>query len=176
MIYQEQRYDWRPGTRIAGIDAQVAGERLATLAQKYGRVTPDLVVNDARPEDAPLHGAFTWDDGEAADKYRRHEARQLIGAVVVFRVAEEQPTAPIKTTRAFVNLEEPTTHDRMYMPIAAVLSDKHRRRILLGQAYKDYKMWEAKYHELAELAEIFATAERVLTLVVAELEATEEAA
>ena len=66
-------------------------ERLAELAkQNGGRLTPELVVADAENEDSPLHSAFTWDDSEAAAKWRIEEARTLIRSVRLEMTVEER--------------------------------------------------------------------------------------
>ena len=54
-------------------------EALKAIADRNGgTVTPREVVDEARPEDSPLHGAFEWDDGAAAEKYRLEQAQRLI--------------------------------------------------------------------------------------------------
>lgn len=35
-----------------------------------GRLTPAEVLEEARNPESPLHDQFTWDDTEAAEKYR----------------------------------------------------------------------------------------------------------
>lgn len=46
---------------------------------KHGRLTPDEVVREAEDPDSPLHEYFTWEDSVAGAKWRRHQARLLIG-------------------------------------------------------------------------------------------------
>jgi len=55
-------------------------------ARDGGLLRPQAVVDAARPEDSPLHGAFEWDDGIAAEKYRLDQAQRLIRS---FRVVVE---------------------------------------------------------------------------------------
>ena len=62
-------------------------EALKAIAKRDGGLLrPQAVVDAARPESSPLHGAFCWDDTEAADKYRILQAQQLIRS---FRVEVE---------------------------------------------------------------------------------------
>ena len=35
---------------------------LAGIEQKYGKLTADLVIEEATAEDHPLHGEFEWRD------------------------------------------------------------------------------------------------------------------
>lgn len=71
----------------------VIGEELerVRLANKDGMLIPAEVVAAARDKKSPLHGRFTWDNKEAADKWREDEARNLIRAYVTYepRVARQ---------------------------------------------------------------------------------------
>ena len=56
---------------------------LEALRDYDGLLHTDAVVEAARDPDSILHNHFTWDDSEAADKYRIEEARDLITSVKV---------------------------------------------------------------------------------------------
>lgn len=77
-----------------GIDPQSAGEELERIRQRDKTIRPEVVVDEARPEDAVLHPAFEWRDPEAAEKYRQIQARQLIKKVRVI-CPEPQPVASV---------------------------------------------------------------------------------
>ena len=79
------KYAFRDGYGFANVNADVAGNELARLTKKHGALTPDVVVEDARPEDAALHPVFEWDDFKAAEAHRRQQARTLIRSVQVVR-------------------------------------------------------------------------------------------
>ena len=79
------KYAFRDGYGFANVNADVAGNELAKLTKKHGALTPDVVVEDARPEDAALHPVFEWDDFKAAEAHRRQQARTLIRSVQVVR-------------------------------------------------------------------------------------------
>lgn len=51
-----------------------AGNRQA----RRGVITPAAVIEEAKNPGSVLHGAFTWDDHAAAEKYRIIEAQRLI--------------------------------------------------------------------------------------------------
>lgn len=53
---------------------------LAAIEQKHGRLTPALVVEEARDTEHPLHDEFTWDDSVAAKQWREAQAREIIRA------------------------------------------------------------------------------------------------
>jgi hypothetical protein len=56
-------------------------EALRRLEDGHGRLVPEDVVEAAREPSSPLHGYFTWDDTEAAARYRLDQARTLIRSV-----------------------------------------------------------------------------------------------
>lgn len=68
-------------------------ERVRSLADEEGRLTPDQVVDDARDKKSPLHGLFEWDRGKAAMAHWIHQAREIIGAV---RVVETNTTITVR--------------------------------------------------------------------------------
>lgn len=51
--------------------------------EQNGRLTPEVVVADARHEASPLHGMFDWDAAKAAEQHWLDRARQIIRAVKV---------------------------------------------------------------------------------------------
>ncbi|NBW16380.1 MAG: hypothetical protein EBR82_51210 [Caulobacteraceae bacterium] len=84
-------YQFREGSRITAVSAQTIGDELSRIHQEDHAVTPTAVVNAARPDDAPLHPAFEWDDAIAAEAHREHQARYLIRSVTVIRDSEPEP-------------------------------------------------------------------------------------
>lgn len=85
---QAVTYRYANSTTGYGVPASVAGAELDRLrAEGGGKLTSSAVVDAARPDDAPLHPAFEWDDAAAAERYRQHQASTLIRAVVVQRDA-----------------------------------------------------------------------------------------
>lgn len=51
------------------------------LYDDNGGLTAPMVVESARPKDAPLHGYFEWDDKAAAEEFRLEQARSMIRRV-----------------------------------------------------------------------------------------------
>jgi hypothetical protein len=76
------KYSFKSGARFA-VDAQTAGEELERIRAESGKLETKEVVEAARPDEAPLHPAFEWDDGIAAERYREQQARQIIRAVQI---------------------------------------------------------------------------------------------
>lgn len=119
-------------------------------AANDGLLTPEAVVEFARPATSPLHKRFTWDNTEAAYKYRLWEARQLI-SVTVKMVDIGGKKKPV---RVFVSLT-PDREDGGYREINTVLSGGDYRRQLILDALAELAVFEMKYAELKELSDLF---------------------
>ena len=145
-------YKFKSGTRLK-VSAQAAGELCAEL-EAQGRLTPHEVVEASRPEDAPLHSAFEWNDAIAAERYRETQAGYIIRSVEVVIEGTGKPT------RAFVSLTV-TENEREYREINHVLSIKSDRERLLDEARHELAAFKRKYMVLEELAEVFAAIDKV---------------
>ena len=144
-------YQWADGSRIPKwLSAQAVAERLTYLQEKYGRVTPVDIVEDARSEASPLHKAFEWNDTAAAKAFREHQARQMIKSV---RVIYDEDAAQ-EPRRAFVNVIR-EGEGQMYLTSARVMGDEGLRQQVLEKAKADLKAWRHRYHDLTELSNIF---------------------
>jgi hypothetical protein len=151
-----REYSFRSGSKVKGVDAQVAGERLVALERRCGRIQAMDVVEDARPADSPLHPAFCWEDSVAAERWREEQARALIRSIVVVSVEERIE----KPTRAIVHVT--VDDDGSYRSIVDVMREPDARASLLAQAMDDLRSWRAKYAMLRELAGVFAACDAAL--------------
>ena len=149
-------YKWKSGAR-ATVKAQVAGEVCEQLDAE-GNLTPKALVEASRPEDAPLHKAFEWDDAKAAAAYRETQAAYIIRHIEVRREDMQEPV------RAF--LTAPTTDGSsfQYRSVEAILRDAASRESLLDAAKRELEAFTRKYKQLAELAEIIDAAEKLLNV------------
>jgi RNA-binding protein YhbY len=138
-------YNFRRGAEIDGIDPQTAGEELARITEHHGNLTAVVVVNEARPDDAPLHPVFEWDDAVAAELHRQLQADTLIKAVQVVRTMDE-PDEPV-----FVKVRSA----RNYQPVEQVA----QRLDLYEEAFRDAckRLGEAQ----AALEQLVAVAARL---------------
>lgn len=158
-VVTDKQYVWKEGVRYS-VDAQAVGELLETLEYKHGALTPDLVVREARKKTSPLHSCFEWDDSIAAEKYRKHEARNLTRSVLV---VTQQVSEPV---RAFHNvpITFKTLDDKAqgYVSLDVAINNDDYRNHLVQQAIRDLNAWKKKYSELKELHSIFSQADRLI--------------
>jgi hypothetical protein len=138
----------------------IAAELRRIAKDNDGILKPEAVVEAARPKGSPLHSQFDWNNSVAAEKWRIHQARNLI------RVTIEWLNIPGKSEpveiRPFVSL----TTDRKnegggYRETLVVLRNKESRDQLLADALAELQAIEQKYAALQELAEVFAASRKV---------------
>lgn len=145
-------YRFREG-RSAPVPAQVIGERLEAIARSNGGVIrPEAVVEDARPEEAAIHPCFTWDDAEAAEKYRRDvEARRIITVVSV--VNPEEPRAR-SVVPAYVSIGQPKVGHSGYVSLTTAMDDEAMEAKVIADALAALRGWRDRYGYLQQFARI----------------------
>ena len=136
-------FKWKEGSRVK-VTPDVAAQVLNEIRESDGALTAVKVVEASRPDDAPLHDEFEWDNDKAAEAYRISQARYIIRSLVVETESERNPE-----TRAFVKIIR--SEKGTYVPIQTVIQDTDMRAELLEQARRDMKAFVQKYHSLTEL-------------------------
>jgi hypothetical protein len=126
--------------------------QLTGIYKRNGELTPQIVVDEARPVDAPLHSHFEWDDGIAGEKYRLTQAASLIRVVRTEFTSEK--SGEKKFIRAFSSLHESGENDSVgkYMPTEEILEDPTRKAILLRNMQRDISALKNRYGHLVEFA------------------------
>jgi hypothetical protein len=81
--------------------SEKAAAELRRLEDNQGKLTPQQVIEAARNEKSALHQCFTWDDGEAAERWRMEEAREIIRSVRI------EITIENKTVRSIGYVRDP---------------------------------------------------------------------
>ena len=143
-------YQWKvPG--IMPVDAQMAGNELQRIYERYGVIEPEKVVEESAAPSAPLHNCFEWDDAKAAHKYRITQAQNIIRAIVSIDDVNHQPE-----TRAFVSVQ------REYHPVSVVIRNPEKRYLLLQSALNELRSFENKYRTLRELSGVFSAIKEVI--------------
>ena len=139
-------YAWKKGYPYK-VPAQVAGEMCRQL-EENGGLTAKRLVDANRPKDAPLHGAFEWNNKEAAERWREAQARVLIASLITVPV-ESETKEPV---RAFFNISytEPE-----YESLNVIIQNKSKRDELLSRAFRELDAFRMKYQSLSELAAVF---------------------
>ncbi len=160
------RYAWKDGTGF-GVKADVAGMELERIDRENGGVTPAAVVDASRPEEAPLHPVFEWDDATAGELYRVDQARRVIRSVRVIEVDQRGQDKP--PAIAYVSVRPEGERGTSYQPIARVMSDADMRRQAIESAATGLESWIKRHEHLIELAGEVRMAKRIHRRVVKRL-------
>lgn len=123
---------------------------LDLLRDASGMLSPAAVVDFARNPKTALHSRFTWDNSEAAEQWRLHEARNVIR---VYVYVPEGQTEPV---RAYVSLRQDRHAEGGYRAIRDVLTDEELSEQLLSEALDELRVFRRKYQQLKELHAVFA--------------------
>jgi hypothetical protein len=146
-------YDWK---RAMPVKAQEVGEYLDELELEFGKVTPKIVLDRSREEDALLHSCFEWNDDVAAEKYRETQAGFIIRNLVikVDNSAQEE-----QSVRAFVNVKSET--QSIFVSMAKVIENDDLRSQMLNTAKQELHSFKQKYENLQELCEVFKAIDKL---------------
>lgn len=139
-------YSWKSGARMSGVSAQLAGEVCESL-DAIGCLSAQRLVDVSRPNDAPLHGAFEWDDAIAGEEWRKNQARLIIRSIVVVPDVQKK-----EVVRAFFKVEQA---DGSFESLHTILKNEDKRNSLMRNALSELEAFKRKYSILEELAAVF---------------------
>lgn len=122
-------------------------DTLTTIHQQHGSLTPALLVDLATDPEHPLHDRFTWDDTEAAHKWRIVQAGQLLRVVRL----PDDPKRP-NNLRAFVAIKGKDTPRAEYVPTEDAMADEFTRRLVLADMEREWRSLKRRYQHMSEFA------------------------
>lgn len=126
-------------------------DHLQSIYDKHGKLTPGIVVQEARAKNHPLHDRFEWDDKRAGDAWRRQQAHELIRSVrVVYREATE--TDPEASVRAWHAVRSDQEH--VYEPAQVIAEDPLLTQMLLRDMEREWKQLHRRYGHMVEFIEL----------------------
>ena len=141
-------YQWKSGARIKG-NAQEAGELFEQLSATPEGLTAKTLLEANKPEEAPLHSDYEWDDTVAAEEWRLHQSRHFLNSIaIVTQISEEEEP---ELVRAF----HIVTEAHKYEPIEAIIKEPTKYEALLSNALAELTAFQNKYSTLKELTPIF---------------------
>ena len=148
-------YKWKTG--YFKTDANVAGAVCEQLEKTVG-LNATTLLDASRPQNAPLHDEFEWDDGIAAERYRETQARKIIHNLEL--IVEEYDVEPI---RAFFTIEpKQNGTNRNYESTTVIMNVGEKRNALLDIALRELENFRRKYAGLTELARVFEAIDSVI--------------
>lgn len=156
---QHTTYSWSKRMSF-GVDPEVVGKTVESIASRDGHCAPATLVDEARPEDSPLHPLFTWDDTAAADSWRVHEARRVINSLVV-RVERngKEEDAP-----AFLSVGHRADTQALgegYRTLAVVVGTPEMREEALDEALGRLRSYQRRYQMIGELGPVWEALDEI---------------
>lgn len=122
-------------------------DHLQRVYDDHGRLTPADVVEEAKNPEHPLHCRFEWDDTVAGERWRRHQAHELIQSV---RISYRASTGERRDVRAFHAVRG--EHDYGYEPVEKVVESDVMTKILLADMQREWRTLKRRYEHFAEFA------------------------
>ncbi len=123
-------------------------DELEAIYREQGELTPALLVDVARAPGHPLHPRFEWDDTVAGEKFRRHQARQLIRSVRI-RVIDEDDPGNNYDIRAYQAVRSSTGH-HSYESTMKVAEDPFMSRLVLANMEREWRTLKERYENWHE--------------------------
>lgn len=128
------------------------------LKKHGGLIPPEELVRDAAQPSHPFHKDFEWDDGEAAQNWRLHQARNILRVFVTMIGSN----GDAKECRMFVSLSSDRERGGGYRATIDVLHNDKLRETMLEDARAELAIFRTKYAILNELAGVIREIDRVL--------------
>ena len=120
-------------------------EHLEQIKEQRGRLTPNIVVDEARDPSHPLHHRFEWDDSVAGESWRREQARKLIREVeITYTNKDNEPTR----VRAFYAVPDGSGLD--YKSLEELRDDPISKELVLREMKRDWQDLRDRYREYSE--------------------------
>lgn len=149
MVYSWKLYQYN-------VPAETVGREFERIEKENGKVTSELLLKDAEPEESPLHELFEWDDAVAGHKYRLSQATNIIVNLAVEVEKEQKP----RKIRAYYNVSDSERKGR-FINAETAFSNPDTRDIVLKRAYKEMQSFMQKYENLTEFAPVFKAIEDI---------------
>ena len=168
--FESKKYSWKSGF-VPSVKAEIVGEVFSEIEERDGEVTSRSFLDASRSEDSPTHALFTWDDAEAAEKYRLSQSSKIINLLQVEIIVEDVPTSEdteveISTENtvkspAYVNVNplgrfgssKQTTAS--FVNVQTAMSNEDMRKIVLKNALRELNVFKNRYALYKELTVVF---------------------
>lgn len=146
------------GRRFSDQDAKILGPYLTELAKKYGRLTRQLLLEDAENNaKSPVRNYLEWDDATAARRYRLAQVGEILRSIkyrvtVGDKIIESRVFENVVLTNELPNV----TPGRGYVLASTVYQHADLAQQVLDRALKELKQWQQRYKIHEQLIKHFA--------------------
>ena len=145
-------------------DAQIVASELKSIqTENNEEVKPKDIVNYAEThEDSELHKCFTWDDTEAAKRYRIEEAKMIVRNIMVIYSEPTKKEEPRQVQVRWAFKTEPTGG---YKRTEYIVKNPDEHEKLLNMAKAELESFRRKYEILSNdvlMREIFEAIDKIV--------------
>lgn len=124
-------------------------DQLQAVYDQRGALTPNVLVDEARDPNHPLHARFEWDDSVAGERWRKHQAHELIQSV---RITYRAPSGEKRDVRAFHAVRGEKGH--AYEPVEKVVRDDIMTKIVMQDMQREWKALKRRYEQFEEFSKM----------------------
>jgi len=150
--------EWKLPGLFKGINAEEAWNELHGNGEKR---TPQEIVDIARNPNSVIHNYFQWDDGIAAEEYRKGQAARMERSFILTKVVDDGEKVEKKIYRL---VEVDSSRTSVYTPVIFTLRKEDEYADLLRRAKIELEGFVKRYHSLIELQEIIEDIELLLAV------------
>lgn len=143
----------------------VIAQELSAIFLREGRLSADLVVKEATPEESPLHDELNWDDADAGHQYRLMQARQLIRSQKI-HIVQDDPKS--ERVRAWIHIParpqpepepgEPEPVTASYLPVTDIGQSPRLKAIALAQMEREWRLFRRRWQQYQEFWDLIGGA------------------
>ena len=158
----EKIYKAAKGARFTDEEAKKIGPVLEQIEQKFGSLRPEDILTEAQKKKSYLHRFFDWSDSEAALKWRKHQARQLVSHVRIVIIDDDGQTRKAwENVRVKIEPEsEEEIEDRRYVSYEQIDANEFFRGQVVQRGLKELETWLDKYRHYEEMKSLVSSIER----------------
>lgn len=124
-------------------------DQLQSIYDAHQTLTPEIVLDEARDPQHPLHSRFEWDDTVAGEKWRRHQAHELITSV---RITYAAPDGKQREIRSFHAVRSEKGH--VYEPLEKVVNDPMLSEIVGADMRREWQAMKRRYSHYEEFRQM----------------------
>ena len=128
--------------------AQLLGQELEAMRDAGIEVTTEAVMERLTDPAHPLHDMLTWDNLQAAMKYRLDEVRGMIAKLHVVIETKDGGQITRKAEFSVTATENKNRNDRQYVSFTQVEAAPDRLKEIEQQALREIRYWAKKYSDL----------------------------
>ena len=157
-----RKYKAKQGAYFNTSRVQVyGGELTRIMGENGGTLEPQLVVDNAREKDSPIHECFEWNNKKAGENWRKQQARCLINSIeVVIKFEDREDVVPLAYSIEIKEAGDDVA-TRRYYDVEVIANDEYLHQELLRKALADFGAYRRRYEQIKELDEIFRVFDRV---------------